>query len=460
MTQMIDIDFDDKSLTGIHSSDPLRDAFSHKQSAHAGGACIPVAADDVQRSVIEALSTTASKNHSRCIYIHIPFCRVRCSYCNFFQNASSQQLVDSYFAALMQELEWKASFAWSQSAPIQAVYIGGGTPTDLSSAQIRQLGTKVKHLFPLAPDCEITLEGRLNRFENEKFESALEGGFNRFSFGVQSFDTTVRKAARRLDSREYLLERIAGLTHYNAAPVVLDLLYGLPLQELEVWQNDLLGYLESGADGVDLYQLIEMPGMPLETQVAKGRLPPPAVTQIKATMFEMGVNFMDRHYQKRLSVNHWASTNRERSLYNSLAKTSADVLPVGAGAGGHLAGLQVMQYRKLEDYMCSIEGKQIPVGMAFRQTPAAGICAEIKSGMDSGILSRLRLNAVAGSELFEQLIPLFNVWQENGLVGIEPHYVVLTLAGQFWSVNLAQNLIAVIEANQQQRPMAFAGVRH
>ncbi|WP_073604833.1 heme anaerobic degradation radical SAM methyltransferase ChuW/HutW [Vibrio aerogenes] len=443
---MINIDFDDETLTGTHSSDPLRHAFSRKKSAHAGMAGAPVPFPDIQRTVTEALSIRAPENKNRCLYIHIPFCRVRCTYCNFFQNASSQQLVDSYFAALLQELEWKASFAWSQSAPFQAVYIGGGTPSDLSPQQIRQLAQHIKRLYPLAPDCEITLEGRLNRFDNEKFEHALEGGINRFSFGVQSFDTTVRKAARRLDSRDYLLARISALTGYNAAPIVLDLLYGLPMQTLDIWHDDLRDYLASGADGVDLYQLIEMPGIPLEKKVAQGKLPPAGSTQLKATMYETGSIFMARHHQKKLSINHWASTNRERSLYNSLAKTSADVLPVGAGAGGHLAGLQLMQFRKLEDYMQAIGNRQFPMGMIFRETPAAGIFAEIKSGMDQGVLSRLRLDEAAGRDLFARLMPLFQVWQENGLVSIEGDYLTLTLAGQFWAVNLAQGMIDVMSS--------------
>ncbi|MCE0495928.1 heme anaerobic degradation radical SAM methyltransferase ChuW/HutW [Vibrio salinus] len=446
---MIKFDLSDETITGIYTSDPLRYAFSQKTSAHAQAAVHPVPFKDVQSSVLSAFSTTTTCHSNRCLYIHIPFCRVRCTYCNFFQNASSRGLVDDYFSALIQELEWKSSLTWSQAAPFQAVYVGGGTPTDLSSEQLQLLASKVKALFPLTPDCEITLEGRLNKFDNEKFERALEGGFNRFSFGVQSFDTKVRKAARRLDDREYLLQKISDLKSYNSAPIVLDLLYGLPMQDLDIWQRDLEGYLESGADGVDLYQLIEMPGMPMEDKVAQGKLPPPASTEMKATMFEMGVNFMEKHYQKRLSVNHWTSDNRERSIYNSLAKTNAEVLPVGAGAGGNIADIQLMQYRKLDDYLKAIKSQNMPVGMVFRQTVDFDLYAEIKSGLDKGVLSKNKLNSVAKMDLFSQLRTLFEIWQKNGLIELNNYYVVLTTAGQFWSVNLAQNLIKVIEKGHQ-----------
>lgn len=107
----------------------------------------------------------------------------------------------------------------------------------------------VRRHFPLTPDCEITLEGRVNRFGLDKFEAALEAGVNRFSFGVQSFNTDVRKSAKRFDDRDTVLETINRLASYNAAPIVLDLLYGLPHQTLEIWQQDLHDYLDSGAHG-------------------------------------------------------------------------------------------------------------------------------------------------------------------------------------------------------------------
>ncbi len=223
---------------------------------------------------------------------------------------------------------------------------------------------------------------------DDKFESALEGGFNRFSFGVQSFETVVRRAAKRLDDKEVVLKRLEKMTSYNSAPIVIDLLYGLPMQSLAVWQSDLRLYLESGVDGVDLYQLIEMQGLPMERMVQQGKLPYPADTQMKATMFEMGVKFMAKHHQTRLSVNHWASSNRERSIYNSLAKTSAEILPLGLGAGGSVNGIQMMNVRDMDNYCAAIKSKQFPVGMAFYLSPQHQLHSVIKAGFDRGVLNK------------------------------------------------------------------------
>lgn len=428
----------DESIVGRFTPDPLRYAFTHKKGAHAGGMSRPIAAEQVQTEIDAALQRQGKANN-RCLYIHIPFCRVRCTYCNFFQYASSADLMNKYFNALRVELAYKASLPWTQSQPFQAVYVGGGTPTDLSAEQLKELGQLIRRHFPLTPDCEITLEGRVNRFKSDKFEAALEGGFNRFSLGVQSFDNTVRRQAKRLDDMPVVMERLQNMVSYKAAPIVIDLLYGLPYQTLENWQQDLHYYLESGVDGVDLYQLIEMQGLPMQRMVEQGKLPEPADTAMKASMFKMGVEFMAKHHQRRLSVNHWASTNRERSIYNSLAKTSAEVLPIGAGAGGNFNGVSLMQFRDMDKYIEAVEQQHYPAGMALHNVGRAQESNRIKAAFDRGVLSQRDL-----PQHFKLLTPLFEVWQKRGLVKLDEQYLSLTLAGQFWSVTLAQNLIKVM----------------
>jgi len=442
------IDLSDDNVVGCSTPDPLSHAFVKKTSAHASGRAMPIAVKDTQLALEASLCTKPLVPLSRCLYVHIPFCRVRCTFCNFFQYASSKSLLESYFDALLKEIQLKSQLPWAQSAPFQAVYIGGGTPTDMSAEQLKTLGKVLRNSFPLTPDCEITLEGRVNRFNAEKFENALEGGFNRFSFGIQSFNTKVRKAAKRLDDRDDVLRRIQEMVRYNAAPIVLDLLYGLPHQTIDIWCDDLDDYLESGADGVDLYQLIEMNGTPMERLVEKGVLPAPSDTVTKARMFKVGVEFMAKHHQRRLSINHWASNNRERSIYNSLAKTTAEVLPLGAGAGGNVGGISMMHHRDMDKYITAINDNKFPIAMALRMPENAARMAELKSAFDRGVLSAQRLNRVFASDLYSQLMPLFEKWQENGLVILEEKYLSLTIAGQFWSVTLVQNLIKIIENNK------------
>ncbi|EGQ8190981.1 heme anaerobic degradation radical SAM methyltransferase ChuW/HutW [Vibrio parahaemolyticus] len=446
----VDIDKFDESVLGSDSPDPLRFAFVKKHSAHAGGASVPVPPPQ-QAGVLSSITSDQNvRNNKRCLYIHVPFCRVRCTFCNFFQNAASRKLVDEYFAALMQDLKEKAALPWTQSGIFHAVYIGGGTPTDLSPEQVRVLGQAIHDYFPLASDCEITLEGRINRFSDELYQGALDGGFNRFSSGVQSFNTQVRRSAKRLDDREDVLKRVSELAKEDKIPVIIDLLYGLPYQTKEILEQDLDDFMSTGAHGLDLYQLVVGGTAPMLNLVEKGKIPPPATTPEKAGMYELGVNFMAKHHMKQLSVNHWAVDNRERSLYNSLAKTYAEVLPIGCGAGGNIGGYGMMLHRTLDTYIKAVNEGQSTIAMMMKHSPLEPLFSALKSGFDRGIVQASKLPVFMGSDTFDFLMPLFKVWQDKGLVELQERSLVLTLAGSFWAVSLAQACIQVLTSEMNE----------
>ena len=145
-----------------------------------------------------------------------------------------------------------------------------------------------------------------------------------------------------------------------------------------------------------------------------------------------------------MSVNHWARSNRERSIYNSLAKTTAEVLPVGCGAGGNLGGVGIMQHRTLTSYIESIKANQMPIAMMTQSTDSAGLFSMLKAGFDRGVLSRRQLLQHTSHDIFYYLMPLFKHWQKNGLVTVDDHYLSLTLAGEFWAVTLAQGVISAL----------------
>ncbi|USD63545.1 heme anaerobic degradation radical SAM methyltransferase ChuW/HutW [Vibrio sp. SCSIO 43140] len=454
----IDLSQLNESHFGVSTPDPLRFAFGKKTSPHAGGMGMPVPSERYGQLFTDLTEQSTTRSNKRCLYIHIPFCRVRCTFCNFFQNASSRKLVDDYFDALMKEIEIKSQLEWTQSGLFHAVYIGGGTPTDLSPDQVERLGKAIRASFPLATDCEITLEGRTNRFSDEMFDKALEGGFNRFSFGVQSFDTKVRRSAKRLDDREVVMERVSQLAARDEAPIVIDLLYGLPYQTLEVFEQDLKDYMETGAHGVDLYQLVVSGSAPMLNLVEKGRSEPPASSAEKAAMYEMGVNFMNKHFVKQLSVNHWARDNRERSQYNSVAKTFAEVMPLGAGAGGNIGGYGMMHHRTLDAYMEAMRTGKTTIAMMSKQSRYEPVLASLKAGFDSGVVRRSLLVNFEGEDTFDLLLPLFNIWQQNGLVELHDDYLVLTVAGAFWCVTLAQGAIAAINTLIKDKPVMPKGM--
>ena len=141
------------------------------------------------------------------------------------------------------------------SAPIQAVFIGGGTPTSLSPENAGRLLSTIQRCLPLANDYELTFEGRVHDLVPEKMDVWFRNGVNRMSLGVQSFDTKVRQAVGRIDDGETVFSHLQELLSYSQCAVVIDLMYGLPYQTMDVWHKDVETLVESGIDGADLYQL-------------------------------------------------------------------------------------------------------------------------------------------------------------------------------------------------------------
>lgn len=210
----------------------------------------------------------------RLAYVHIPFCANHCLFCGFFRNAYTSRAAGEYVELLIRDIEREAEYAAAKSEEITAIYLGGGTPSALTAAELSGLLLTLRRHLPVAADCEITVEGRISHLDDEKVVACLEAGANRFSIGVQSFDTEVRRRQGRCASREEAITFLERLKRYNGAAIVIDLMYGLPGQPLDVWQRDLATAAAIAPDGIDLYGLNLIPGTPLFTAIQGGSLQP------------------------------------------------------------------------------------------------------------------------------------------------------------------------------------------
>lgn len=441
---------DKKWLFGNETDDPLRFAFDAKRTVHPGvkGEMIP---RERWKGIWEGLMNKECSKTKRAAYIHIPFCQTRCLYCGFFQNFSDSEMDDVYIQKLESELRMASDRPFVQSRPIHAVYIGGGTPSALSAENIIRLLGAINRYLPVANDCEFTFEARFCRFDNEKIQACIDNGINRFSLGVQSFNTRVRNSIGRLDSRETVLEKLNYLCSIDHASVIIDLMYGLPYQTMEIWENDVKSLIESRIDGGDLYQLNIYEDSKLKQAIEKGALPAAAKTSEQALMFKKAVEIMQRNRIRRLSMCHWADTTRERNIYNSLSKSGAVTLPFGAGAGGRVSGYTVFVERDIKKYIDMIDRGEKPLMFMMSQPQWHELYSDIIGQIDSrGHLNLSSIKERHGIDLEEICMGLFKEWVKRGLVEINDTYIDLTIAGQFWYVNLTQAILDWMELMQKE----------
>lgn len=427
-------------LLGNDATDPLHGAFGSKRVVHAGLMGEPIPGAEQQLCYGAALQKTPDMARQHVVYIHIPFCQTRCLYCGFYQNASKQSVEDVYVTSLIREIEAEAKSPQMGNTVIDCVFLGGGTPTSLSAANAARLLQAVRASFNLSQTCELTLEGRIHDVVPEKIDVWLENGVNRISLGVQSFDTTLRRRIGRLDTREEVLKRLALLKSYDVT-VIVDLIYGLPGQTMELWLEDVKALALADVDGMDLYQLNIFPGGALDKAVKAGKVPPCADIAGQADMYIAARDYLLSQGVERLSLCHWRRNKRERSLYNTMAKAGADVYAFGCGAGGHFAGISWMNERVLADYLALQDKGLKPIMMAGHQvTKKLGLVADkIISDLEKGLVD-FRGLLVMDNRL-EELENVLALWQKRGLVQEDVGIYRLTKAGEFWYVSLSQSLV-------------------
>ena len=417
---------------------PLTGAFKKKNVVHAGLGGTPVPRKKTAE-VWQSLSKTQRRGKTSA-YIHIPFCRTHCLYCGFFANFAQQDKMQAYAKALIRELEADQDSDLVQSHPVNAVYLGGGTPTALESNDLRQVLDTVRRCLPLANDCEITVEGRISDLTDEKIQACIKGGANRFSIGVQSFDTDIRTDVGRLADRQTVMESLLRLKQTNHAAIIIDLIFGLPEQTMTIWEKDVDTFLNLKLDGVDLYQLIRFPGSRLDKAARAGRFKTLADQTQRALMFEAGVNRMNLARYRRLSISHWGRKFRERNLYNLAMKEKADCLAYGSGAGGSVNGHMIFLDGNLDTYL-ETAGKTKPVARIMTPPAHANLIRLISGSLELGYMDLRGAGKSLGLDLETIFAPLTDQWERAGLITREQGWISLTLAGQFWQTNLAQSMI-------------------
>ncbi|HHH2004744.1 TPA: heme anaerobic degradation radical SAM methyltransferase ChuW/HutW [Yersinia enterocolitica] len=386
----------------------------------------------------QALLQKALPPNKRLLYLHIPFCATHCTFCGFYQNPLQTDSTARYTNYLLRELSMEASSPLLQGGPIHAIYFGGGTPSALSAQQLHNIISQLRKSLPLAPDCEITVEGRIFNFDDERIDACLEAGANRFSVGVQTFNTRIRQRMGRKASRDEAIHFLTNLASRDRAAVVCDLMFGLPHQTPETWQEDLAIVRQLPLDGVDLYALNLLPTTPLAKSVENNRIELPTLAQ-QCDFYCSGAESLAQAGWHQLSNSHWARTTRERNLYNLLIKQGADCLALGSGAGGSLQGHAYMQHRSLDNYYRLIDSGQKPLMMMTQASGEHPWRAKLQSGIEVG---RLDL-----SELITDpypLMPLIAQWHQSHLLKDDSFCLRLTDSGRFWASNIMQALQNII----------------
>ncbi|HEU5305478.1 MAG TPA: radical SAM family heme chaperone HemW, partial [Gemmatimonadales bacterium] len=265
------------------------------------------------------------------LYFHVPFCTRRCSYCDFAITVRREAPSDAYVEAVLEEWNlWQADPIWAQAAEVQTVYFGGGTPSKVTPAAIRQVLDRVAADRAISPDAEITLEANPEDVTPSSAVAWHSAGVNRVSLGVQSFDPAVLSWMHRTHTADQVPRSVEALRCAGIADLSIDLIFGLPTALGRDWTADLGRALALEPEHLSIYGLTIEAQTPLGRWTGRGDVIP-AADERCASEFLQAHSILAQHGYEHYEVSN-AGRPGHRARHNSAYWRRAPFIGLGPAA--------------------------------------------------------------------------------------------------------------------------------
>lgn len=314
------------------------------------------------------------------LYLHVPFCRHVCGYCDFNTYAGLEDEIPRYLAALRADVARVAAAGPRALAPVGAealggdwptftsVFVGGGTPTLLPAPDLGALLRHVTAALPVAPDAEVTTEANPENLTPDYLAELVAAGLTRVSIGAQSFSTRVLDFLDRDHDPELPLRAVAAARAAGVASVNLDLIYGAPAERAQDWVRSLDTAVAAGSDHVSAYALTLEPSTRYAARVRGGEQPAPD-DDVAAERMAVAAERLAAAGLRRYELSNWARPGHE-SRHNRTYWRDGDWLGVGAGAHGHWQGRRWWSWRSPARYAeAALAGRDTTSGAEMVDAP-------------------------------------------------------------------------------------------
>ncbi|MBP1736973.1 MAG: coproporphyrinogen oxidase [Oscillospiraceae bacterium] len=280
------------------------------------------------------------------IYLHIPFCKSKCAYCDFYSLPGQEARMDDYCRALAAHMEETAAVAGGHV--VDTVYFGGGTPSLLGSKRLRMLLDLLRKHYHVAKTCEITLEANPDSVNKKLVKRLRRAGVNRISIGMQSARDSELEALGRPHRFAQVVQAVEAIRSAKIKNLSLDLMYGLPGQEMEDWRDTLERAIELQPEHLSCYGLKVEEGTALASRVEAGELLPD--DDLQADMYLCAVKRLEEAGYRQYEISNFAKPGFE-SRHNLKYWTGGEYAGFGAGAHSDFGGRRYAFVRDLEQYI-------------------------------------------------------------------------------------------------------------
>lgn len=387
------------------------------------------------------------------LYISVPFCRTKCTYCNFASGVFSRRLFEKYVSCLCQEIAGSRETARQMSGifdpAVDSIYFGGGTPTLLDIAQLERLFVSIQQNFDLAGGAEITVECAPGTLAPEATDLLVRCGVNRVSLGVQSFVDREAASVGRLHTRAIVLDDIARLRAAGITNINVDLIAGLPHQSAESWHESLDALIQSGAPHASIYMLEVDEDSRLGREVIAGGQKYHAHfvpnDDLTADLYEIACERLNAARIQQYEISNFARQGFE-SKHNLKYWTRQPYLGLGVDAHSMLCrdGEQAVRFSNpdaLEKYMVGEPKQKLSITRrdALEETFFLGL--RLNRGID---LSQVQRKFGSGS--LQDFEPIISELQAGGFLDRHGETISLNARGRLLSNEVFEKFVSLGDA--------------
>jgi len=289
------------------------------------------------------------------IYIHIPFCVKKCSYCDFY-SITDQSLKQPFIKALIQEMHMVSGHPFL----FDTLYFGGGTPSVLRPENIGRIIENAYGLFNISTDTEITIEVNPGTVTSEQLTEYRNIGINRINIGAQSFNDEVLNFLGRIHSSNDADLTIRGARKAGFDNIGIDLIYGIPGQTKEMWLSDLQMAVEFEPEHLSCYMLTYEKGTPLDRERRQGKFKPVAGSLL-AELFETTMEYLTTHGYVQYEISNFAKNASRRSRHNFKYWSFSPYLGFGPSAHSFIEPKRYWNCRSVKKYINNIKEGRLPI---------------------------------------------------------------------------------------------------
>ena len=372
------------------------------------------------------------------IYIHIPFCKRRCIYCDFFSTTQSEKK-SAYVRALCRELEMRRDYV--EGEEIETIYLGGGTPSQLTEEELKAIFASIYHIYKVKEDAEITLEANPDDLTPEYVAMLRQLPINRISMGIQTFQEEILKLLHRRHTATQAIEAFRRCREAGFQNISIDLMYGLPGETLETWKEDLRQAINLRPEHISAYHLIYEEDTAL-WKLREQHQVEEADEDLSVSLFETLIDRLKEAGYQHYEISNFCLSGMH-SRHNSSYWTGKKYLGCGPSAHSFNGVSRQWNVASLEGYIKGVEEGELDYEVEELDLYTRYNDYVLTSIRTCWGMSLSKLRSEFGEELYRYCMRMAKPHEDQGVLENREGVLRLTRKGIFVSDGIMSDLMWV-----------------